>query len=306
VKLRWIKIVICLLPFLVPNKLVAESDCAPITSDVADRLANFVHDKFQFAPETVMKLTSSEVVGETCHRKLHFRSEGNGPVDIVFYLSPDLRFLSRDLLDSTVDAAAEKKAALEKLLEEQRLMQTRLISGKFPSSGPDTASITLTVFADFQCPFCRQQVEMLKEFNDRDVRVVFRHLPLPMHPWARAAAEMSACVYRQSNDAFWFLHDELFREQANLNPGALHNFVQRILAKRTDVDLHSYKKCVASHEAAEDVDRDLAFAQEHKIQATPTVFVNGVRRDGVMRPVEIRRLAESLSSDANREKQPKN
>jgi hypothetical protein len=141
VKLRWIKIVICLLPFLVPNKLVAESDCAPITSDVADRLANFVHDKFQFAPETVMKLTSSEVVGETCHRKLHFRSEGNGPVDIVFYLSPDLRFLSRDLLDSTVDAAAEKKAALEKLLEEQRLMQTRLISGKFPSSGPDTASI---------------------------------------------------------------------------------------------------------------------------------------------------------------------
>jgi protein-disulfide isomerase len=293
-----IKIALWLFPFMMANNLFAQKDCAPIPSDVADRLATFVHDKFQFAPETVIKVASSEVITPTCYRKVRFLTEGSGPSEAVFYLSPDQRFLSRDLLDSTIDLAAEKKAMIEKQRTDGRIMQARLNSGKFPSKGLDTAPITLTIFSDFQCPFCRQQAEILEELNDTQVRVVFRNLPLSFHEFARPAAESAACIYRQSNDAFWFLHDALFREQPQLTSTNLQNFIHATLAKRTDIDLRPYDACVANHETAEEVDRDLAFARENKLEATPTVFINGVRRNGIMRAAEVQSLADILTAEA--------
>lgn len=35
------------------------------------------------------------------------------------------------------------------------------------------------------------------------IRLIFRNFPLPMHPWAGAAAEATACAQTQNDKYFW-------------------------------------------------------------------------------------------------------
>jgi protein-disulfide isomerase len=159
--------------------------------------------------------------------------------------------------------------------------------------------VTITVFADFQGPFCRKEAMNLNvaALADLNARVVFRNLPLSMHPWARSAAEMAACVYRQSNDAFWELHDSLYRDQPEVTEENLNTRIEAIIAKRLDIDVKAYAACVGNRDTAGIVDRDIGFAKEHNITGTPTLFINGLRQDGVATVEELRVLVRHVTVD---------
>src|SRR5689334_17828186 len=60
-----------------------------------------------------------------------------------------------------------------------------------PTLGPKTAPITIVVFSDFQCPFCKRvepTLAQLRELYGAKVRIVWKDLPLPFHKYAREAA----------------------------------------------------------------------------------------------------------------------
>src|SRR5690606_42153865 len=60
-----------------------------------------------------------------------------------------------------------------------------------PSRGPKDAPVTIHVFSDFECPFCRRAEPTLasleEQYGDR-LRIVWHDLPLPFHKNARPAA----------------------------------------------------------------------------------------------------------------------
>lgn len=65
------------------------------------------------------------------------------------------------------------------------------------NKGASSATITIVEFADFQCPFCVNVVPTLDAVLERypdQVRLTFKHLPLPMHPKARLAHEASVAA----------------------------------------------------------------------------------------------------------------
>src|SRR5262249_37573447 len=66
-----------------------------------------------------------------------------------------------------------------------------------PSKGPESATVEIIEFSDFQCPFCQRARptvdQVVKAYGDR-VRLVYRHYPLRNHPNARPAAEAAACA----------------------------------------------------------------------------------------------------------------
>jgi len=150
--------------------------------------------------------------------------------------------------------------------------------GDFPALGPSDAPVTVTVFSDFECPFCARFATMMRKEvlpSERRVRLVFRQFPLPMHPWAQAAGEASVCAYRQRKDYFWSLHDFFFEHQRELTPGDLR---ERVLAQARAIpglDLAKFEVCVSRGETRAAIEREVAYANDNGIRATPTVFVNG-------------------------------
>jgi protein-disulfide isomerase len=286
-----ITLAICLIPFLFSNALLAAPACAPISKTTADRLSRYVYQKFQFPPVTMIELASSETVQGSCYRKLVFHRHDDPFTQIVLFLSPDHRFLFREVLDSAVDIAEQRR-------NEQRRLEAERMTGQLPTKGATDAPATVVLFSDFQCPYCKMQTQVLKhEFAESDVRIVFRNLPLPIHPWAKIAAEMASCVHQQSNDAFRDLHDWFFSNQEKLTPANVKGSTENILEARTDIDLRKYEACLAGGEAVAQVERDIRFAHEHNIHATPTMFINGAPLEGVIKADDIRALIGRAKSN---------
>src|SRR5690349_1938879 len=90
------------------------------------------------------------------------------------------------------------------------------LRGDEPVKGPDDALVTIIEFADFQCPYCVESVEPLKEAMaqyEGDVRLIFKHYPLPGHRDAGPAAYASWAAHQQND--FWEFHDRLFEARGS-------------------------------------------------------------------------------------------
>src|SRR5690606_5965592 len=65
------------------------------------------------------------------------------------------------------------------------------LSPRDPVRGPALAPVTLVVFSDFQCPFCKQLAFTLAQLQLRyseQLRIVWKDLPLAHHEFALPAA----------------------------------------------------------------------------------------------------------------------
>ena len=144
------------------------------------------------------------------------------------------------------------------------------------SFGPAMAKVTIVEFSDFQCPYCSRAapvVKQLKEAYGKDVRFVFRHYPLPMHPDAPTAAR--AAVAAQAQGKFWEMHDWMFDHQRDLNQAALEQ-----AAGSLGMNVEKFKAAMASKETQAKIDADVAAAGSNGVNATPTFFVNGRQHVG--------------------------
>jgi protein-disulfide isomerase len=140
-----------------------------------------------------------------------------------------------------------------------------------PDKGPANAPVTLTVFSDFQCPYCSRLVPFLDQVlasNPTQVRIVFKQFPLRMHNMAQPAALASLAARDQGK--FWPMHDLLFANSAQLSEEKI-----RSLAQQAGLDLARFDRDRNSQRLRDEVLRDQGLGQQAGVQGTPTVFVNG-------------------------------
>ncbi|MBI3471444.1 MAG: thioredoxin domain-containing protein [Candidatus Solibacter usitatus] len=212
------------------------------------------------------------------------------PFRVELYVSPDSRFLSSELLDSTLDPGEDER-------RKDQALWTELTQGDYVSWGPANAPVTLTVFSDFQCPYCARAARILTNDvlrDDNNVRLIFRHYPLPNHAWARTAAEATACAQEQHPDFFWKLHDFLFERQTEFAPETLRKRLQQEAATFSGFDSRAFQRCLSGTTARAKVDRDIDLGTRIGITGTPTLFVNSHRVAAVVSPEQIRTLIRQL------------
>jgi protein-disulfide isomerase len=140
-----------------------------------------------------------------------------------------------------------------------------------PSVGPANAPVTIVEFSDFQCPYCKLSVPLIKEILAKypgKVKVVYRDYPGPNHPHAQQAAEAAQCAGDQGK--FWEYHDSLFDRQA---PGTGWNFTE--LAKESGLNQDAFATCLNTGRYREEVAKDLHDGFKLGVTSTPTFFING-------------------------------
>jgi Na+/H+ antiporter NhaA len=141
--------------------------------------------------------------------------------------------------------------------------------------GPETASVTLVEYGDFECPYCGLAEPVVRDLlKDDDLRYVWRHLPLTdVHPRAQIAAEVSEAASAQG--AFWEMHDLLLANQENLKPADLMSYSEQL--GLDDARIHDEVK---RHLAAARIAQDVESADLSGVSGTPTFFINGQRHYG--------------------------
>jgi protein-disulfide isomerase len=140
-----------------------------------------------------------------------------------------------------------------------------------PIKGPADAPVTITLFSDFQCPYCARLLPTLNRIMEtypKQVRLVFKQFPLSMHKFAQPAAIASLAARNQGK--FWPLHDKLFA-----NYDQLSNEKIRALAQSVGIDMARYDRDVASPALQQEVAADTQLGLTSGVRGTPAVFVNG-------------------------------
>lgn len=155
-----------------------------------------------------------------------------------------------------------------------------------PSLGPSNAKVTIVVFSDFECPYCRGLAKTLRDNVPQkypnDVRIVFKDFPIDtIHKWARAASEAAHCLGNQKPDAFWVFHDWVFEHQQEVNDSNLRDHVLT-LAKQQNLDVPQVSSCMANHATAQEVNQNQQIGSGLQISQTPTTFVNGRMLSGAI------------------------
>lgn len=141
------------------------------------------------------------------------------------------------------------------------------------SGGDTSATLSVVVFSDYQCPSCARLHWVLERFTAQypgDVRVVMRHLPLrSIHPHAAAAAEAAECAAAQGQFAG-------FSSAAYTGQAAIGSQSWTIFAIAAGVrDTTAFASCVDHRTYRAAVERDETVAQELGLRGTPAVIVNG-------------------------------
>ena len=160
-----------------------------------------------------------------------------------------------------------------------------------PTSGPRTAPVTIYVYSDFECPYCREEARALrlqidKQYTSSD-RIVFKNFPLEaMHPWARAAAVAGICANKQNRDAFWKLHDWFFEHQKELKPENIGHELDHFAASN-GLNADEFSACQQSESANDAVNRDVMEGRELGVIQTPTLFINGRKISGILPPEQL-------------------
>lgn len=124
--------------------------------------------------------------------------------------------------------------------------------------GPQSASITLVEYGDYECSFCGAAYPIVaalqRTFGD-ELRFVFRNMPLAnVHPHAETAAEAAEAVGLQGH--FWEMHDLLYEHQNALEPSALLSYASASGADSTEFE-EALERRVTHDRAQHDVEGGL-------------------------------------------------
>jgi protein-disulfide isomerase len=159
----------------------------------------------------------------------------------------------------------------------------RLEDGK--SLGDPNAKVTIEVYADFQCPACKQYTDSIEKellassyITDGQVRYVFMQFPFldsqVVTKESHQAANASMCALEQGR--FWDYHAILFANQGVVeNGGSFNDKRLQAFAESLGLDMTAFNKCFSANKYSTDVELDYQQGVNSGINSTPSVLLNG-------------------------------
>lgn len=156
------------------------------------------------------------------------------------------------------------------------------------------APLRITVFSDFQCPYCKvvaeQMPELVSEFKDK-INIQYMFYPLDpscnkemkggLHAHACNAAYLAAC----EQEKFVKVHDYIFQKQNEINSENL-----KLWAKKFELS----ESCLKDENIQDKVQQTLNAGTQYNLRSTPTMIINGRKIEGVIPSVHLKPILRSL------------
>jgi len=140
-----------------------------------------------------------------------------------------------------------------------------------PFLGNEKAKITITEFAEFKCPYCVTLGPVLKKLvneSNGQVRFVFKHFPLKMHPGSLFSSRAALAAHRQGK--FWEMYDLLFKDFSKQGMEDVLEY-----GRTLGMDVERFKRDLEDPEIEVLLERDKMEGVRAKVTGTPTLFING-------------------------------
>ena len=169
-----------------------------------------------------------------------------------------------------------------------------------PYWGTDKPDLTIVVFEDFLCHFCKRShvtaFPIFKEFKSR-IKIVFKHLPYDkacnrglqktIHPGACNSAVAAACASLQGE--FARFQEHFFSNQEVITPDM---DIVKVASEIGGVDMDKFKSCLDQGKGEWIIQRDFNEAMKLTVRRTPAYFFNGRKWEGALKPIFIKRILE--------------
>ncbi len=154
------------------------------------------------------------------------------------------------------------------------------------------APIRISIFSDFECPFCKmvaeQMPELIRRYNGK-INIQYFFYPLDnkcnpnmkngMHRNACDAAMIAAC----DESKFAEVHDEIFANQERL-ADAIPSIANK----------HGLKNCLENADLKNKVAVSINAASKYNLRSTPTIIVNGRKIEGSIPNAQFSAIFDSL------------
>ena len=277
---------VTLLAFAAASSDAQQSPAAMASPETQKKIEAFLRNFFALGPEYKITVGAPKELGNSGLQEVPIDVKSdNGGDSIKMYMTKDGRYLLRgEINDLTTDPLAENI--------------TKMKLDGAPVFGDPNAPISLVEYSDFECPVCRNLHDAIRGLLPKypQVKVIFRDYPLEqIHPWARTAALAGRCAYHQDPKAFWKVYDLIYDSQELISAS---NAYDKMLdfAGRAGLNPDAFKACLASSQAAAEVDASIANGNLLEVRSTPTLFINGRRLVGA----DPHTLQQYIDYEANR------
>jgi len=188
-------------------------------------------------------------------------------VFLVVIVGVSLIFGGYLLAPSSSTGNSANKAADTK---SQTAVDTKLLNSESsPRIGSKDAKVQIVVFSDYQCPYCKNAHETVKNILDKygsDVSVVQRNFIV--HSASMILAQSAEAANLQGK--YSEMNDALFSKNVEATEDAVV-----ALAKELKLDENKFKSDLNSDKVKGQIEKDNSDAQTMNLGGTPSVFLNG-------------------------------
>jgi protein-disulfide isomerase len=156
-------------------------------------------------------------------------------------------------------------------------------AGNQPELGNKNAVLTIVEFADFECPYSKEESNVVRRLMARHgdkVRFIYRDLPIAsLHPNSATTSLAAECANEQGK--FWQMHDKLYAATPPFTFVTLKS-----MAAEVGLDVTQFERCMVENRYGSEIAADIQTANALGLRGTPTFFINGQRIEGAI-PEEV-------------------
>ncbi len=280
----------------------AAAGCDGVDVEALERRVEVAEEQVQADARTLSELaTELEAVRETAAKaRANGEAAGRSAKDAaeqVADLQRTVALLEEEIgeLETKLEAPPAAAAPVRAGRPDPAL-RYRVEVGDSAVRGPDDAEVTIVMFSDFQCPFCKRAAGTIRQVEDAygdEVRIVAKHNPLAFHSEALPAARAAQAAHRQGK--FWEMHDLLYENNRDLTRT---NFVA--WAKKVGCNHRRFERDLDDAEIAEGIAADQRLAKRVGARGTPAFFINGRFLSGAQPFSAFEKVIEEEKAEARR------